>query len=289
MLAALIISSPMALWADATTHRDIGPVGPSGKGRSDYLAEVRIMGTKTGDAAESVKLHRLAIAEYRARRYSSAENLWFRAAKADPSWAKPVFNLACAASMQGKGELAVKYLEQALRRHPFVVMAWMKSDPDLAPARKTASFARLLDEYRWESLAGSAVILARVVEWRSDFKDGLAVLNFAANHNYSLTLTMSFDEPRGDDTLEASGNYVESGEFILLEQVSVNGPGDMMERAAKLKKLRLRGKAVVHTKDRDGSSLTYEAPSFIVEGPDGYAGMTFYGAGFITESGMEAY
>jgi len=288
VIIALALIMPIALWADATTHRDIGPVGPE-DGRGDYLADVQMLPVKPGNSAIAVNLHRRAMIEYRAKRYAPAEDLWLQAAKADPSWAKPIFNLACAAALQGKNELAVKFLEEALKRHPFVVMAWMKTDSDLVSVRKTAFYTRLVKDYPWELTAGNPDIAGRVGLWEAVFPNGYAVLHFdAIKASYRLIILEQFDSPRGDDSLEAKGTYSVAGWYIFLKEDSVNGAGDMKQKAAMIKKLRIGGKTLVKKKDLDGSPLVYEAPSLIVEGPGGKPFLVFYGAGFLAESALDA-
>jgi len=104
---------------------------------------------KPGDRARATELNKQALGHHQKKEYEKAEALWVDAAKADPSWWKPYYNLACVASLTEHPELSIRYLKLALRVDfdPALIRS-MKSDSDLVNARKLPEFQTVIASTR---------------------------------------------------------------------------------------------------------------------------------------------
>jgi tetratricopeptide (TPR) repeat protein len=112
---------------------------------ADTLAAMRELPTTQGDRAAAVRSHRAALLAHRAQQYGDAENHWAEAARLDPSWDAPFYNLACIASLENRLDDAVAYLALVEARG----IAWARlrrigADPDLDRLRGRPELATFI-------------------------------------------------------------------------------------------------------------------------------------------------
>lgn len=71
---------------------------------------------------------------------------WYkRALEADPRFGDAFYNMACVYALQGKSELAFRYLRLAALNH-YAERELMEKDPDLASLRRDPQFREILDQ-----------------------------------------------------------------------------------------------------------------------------------------------
>jgi len=97
--------------------------------------------------AEAKKFHTRAMESHKQKKYLESEKFWYLAAKLDPRWVEPFFNLACSTALQGKHEVALEYLEIALNMDRNKVVPWARNDSDLAGLKKNAKYIRLVEKF----------------------------------------------------------------------------------------------------------------------------------------------
>jgi hypothetical protein len=102
----------------------------------ETLVTLQDLPTTAGDRRAAVRSHRMALTAHRAQQYGDAETHWAAAARLDPSWDGPFYNLACIASLEGRVDDAIAYLDLATRRG----LLWsrlrgLSTDPDLLAVR----------------------------------------------------------------------------------------------------------------------------------------------------------
>ncbi|MCB1326716.1 MAG: hypothetical protein H7A21_14990 [Spirochaetales bacterium] len=108
------------------------------------LEEMSALPLTPGDRAEATRLHQAALQSHRSGDYAASAATWALAAKADPGWYVPFYNLACATSMQGEPELALEFLKLAGRREtPANFPATVAADSDLAAVRDLSEYQSL--------------------------------------------------------------------------------------------------------------------------------------------------
>ncbi len=126
-----------------------GPVDP-------VHGQIIALGTKRGNRNQSLILAKEALALHTKGDLKAAEARWLDAARADPSWWKPVYNLGCIRSLQRRPEEAVALLRLALERgrflrgHEFLLspsgmedgdlILYLFTDSDLRPVRQSPRF-----------------------------------------------------------------------------------------------------------------------------------------------------
>ncbi len=122
--------------------------------------KVVALGTARGDRNASLRIVQEALALHKKGQLAKAETKWFEAARADPSWWKPVYNLGCVRSLQGRPDEAVALLREALRRGRFLggheylnvssgmedgdLITYLYTDSDLRPIRQSHAFRSFL-------------------------------------------------------------------------------------------------------------------------------------------------
>ncbi len=119
-----------------------------------YLEELKMLKriyVGFGNREEAQKHYNQAMGSHKEKKYNDSEKFWYIAAKIDPSWVEPFFNLACATALQGKHEIAVEYVEIALSMDRIKVFPWAQNDKDLAGLRKNKKFIRLVEHYNPEN------------------------------------------------------------------------------------------------------------------------------------------
>lgn len=174
-------------------------------------AELKRLAGTVGDRGKAGVLHRQALAEHRKKNYAAAEELWYRAAKADPSWARMYFNLACATALQGQTAVSLDYMEIALSLDRAVVLVWMKNDSDLAGIRGDDRYRRILARYEDAPAGNVAAVLRSKPYWVHAAKNANAWFVFGEK-SFFLERNAAFEEmtPQGIfwGTYAVEGNSV---------------------------------------------------------------------------------
>jgi len=133
-ITALSLSTPVVTSAVAKQNKIIRAI--------NQLTVVK------GNRNESERLNNLGLGMYKQNDFVKAEEYWFQAARADMSWWKPLFNLACTASLQGNIDDAFTYAQMALNRDPVNAMEPLQRDSDLKGLRaQTSRFNGLIAKY----------------------------------------------------------------------------------------------------------------------------------------------
>lgn len=110
--------------------------------------ETLINQAKTSGSREKAKeFHNKAFTLYKAKNYEQAEINWFEAAKADPSWGRAYYNLACMTSLQEKTDIALQYVKLALEVSNGALITAIVQDTDLNYIRKNPGFIPILEKY----------------------------------------------------------------------------------------------------------------------------------------------
>jgi tetratricopeptide (TPR) repeat protein len=111
-----------------------------------------------GDREAATAHHQAALRLHSAGRYAEAETRWAEAARADPSWERPYYNLACATALQQRPDDAIAYLE--LMRDSeldFYRLRKLESDRDLDSLRALPAFAQVVHDVADALLTGTFV------------------------------------------------------------------------------------------------------------------------------------
>lgn len=104
-----------------------------------------------GDREQAMALRKRAMGELRKKDLAASEQTWAQAARTDPSWDWPFFNLACVASLGGKLDDALAYLEAVRERGPQRDMVRrIERDRDLQALRARPELTGLLREMNQE-------------------------------------------------------------------------------------------------------------------------------------------
>jgi hypothetical protein len=111
------------------------------------LSELRSLDKKKGSRKKAEALHRKALRNHKKKRYREAEKLWVDAAKSDPSWWKPYFNIACARTLSGRPADVPGFLRIALTLdRSSKVKRFIMTDGDLKKFRNTGAYIRLSEK-----------------------------------------------------------------------------------------------------------------------------------------------
>ena len=89
----------------------------------------------------------MALGAHKKKNYKESEKLWYKSAKADPSWSKTYFNLACTTALQGKKKAAVEYLRIALQLNVKLLKSAQK-DSDLKSLKGDKEYKELINGYK---------------------------------------------------------------------------------------------------------------------------------------------
>jgi hypothetical protein len=126
--------------------------------RDELLALPR---DQRGDRPRAMGLHKRAMGELRQKSLAAAEQTWAQAARADPSWDWPFYNLACIASLAGRLDDALAYLDAIHLRNPAPDMVRrVERDPDLAAVRQRPEMAPLLKHMHEQAARTAAASLS---------------------------------------------------------------------------------------------------------------------------------
>lgn len=119
-------------------------LGPTPASPTRLLDELRALPVeRRGDRRKAKALHLKALASLarakatgQARDFAAAEQLWAAAARTDPNWDWPFYNLACVAALTGRPTDALAYLREVRGRVPTAEMVQrIERDPDFAALR----------------------------------------------------------------------------------------------------------------------------------------------------------
>jgi formylglycine-generating enzyme required for sulfatase activity len=111
------------------------------------IDQVRALPRTPGDRKQATALHRQAMQVHAAKDYDASERLWAEAARTDPSWAWPFYNLACAAAQQARPDAALAYLAMMRDRGPEPeLLRRLETDGDLKAIRRLPAFEALYVE-----------------------------------------------------------------------------------------------------------------------------------------------
>lgn len=98
-----------------------------------------------GDREAAKTLHRRAMTEHGRKDFTAAERTWAEAARTDPSWDWPFYNLACVAARVGRPDDAMAYLEAVRTRNPAADMIRrIATDHDFDALRRRPEFTAFL-------------------------------------------------------------------------------------------------------------------------------------------------
>lgn len=123
------------------------------KRRIDAMRE---LSAGPGDRNKATALHQRALAAHANKDYPESERLWAAAARADPGWERPFYNLACSVALQGRADEALAYLELMLGRAiDYRRLRKLETDGDLASLRRRSELRKLIDAAAVVTLAGS--------------------------------------------------------------------------------------------------------------------------------------
>src|SRR6185503_19791358 len=91
-------------------------------------------------------------------RYREAERQWADAARADPAWQGPFYNLACVAAIDGRLDDALGYLELMQKRGAsWARLRRLETDPDLAALRARPDVAVWIEGFARPLFTGAWV------------------------------------------------------------------------------------------------------------------------------------
>lgn len=112
-----------------------------------FLDELAKLDKISGNREKADILIKQGLDLHKNKNYEEAINLWYQAAKADPSWWKPYFNLACAEAQRGNIERSLEYLTIARSVDPSEqLIKIIKGDGDLNPIRNTKEYEKLINK-----------------------------------------------------------------------------------------------------------------------------------------------
>jgi len=127
------------------------------------IDEMRALPHTPGDRTKAMALHRQAMKVHEAKNYPASERLWAEAARTDPGWDWPYYNLACSTALQARAGEAIGYLEMVRDRKPDPEMLHrIESDGDLGSIRSRPEYEALVvaiaDELRSRGLCPSGMV-----------------------------------------------------------------------------------------------------------------------------------
>jgi len=197
-----------------------------------YLDELKNIKKISGNNKVARELHLKAMDNHKKKMYSDSEKLWYRAAKADPGWVEPFFNLACSTALQGKQEISFEYLEMALNMDKTKVIPWVKNDPDIASLRKYKKYSQLLERYSEKTISLSdAVIILReslsgknLNRFKSLIHNGTG-LKLDTHGEKNVDGLIDRNKITGDVLNMIISEMYEGGDFSEMPDMSENEPG----------------------------------------------------------------
>lgn len=163
------------------------------------LEEMRTLGIQRGRRGRAERFHSRALAAHKRSRYKEAESLWAEAARRDPAWERPFYNLACATAQQQRHGDALAYLRMVARRQiDYRRLRKVETDPDLQSIRKRPELREVIELLSEQLLVGS---------YRS--RDGKL---FSGSSRGSRCKTFTLD-PHGQYSHGCKAKYATAGEW----------------------------------------------------------------------------
>ncbi len=142
------VESPDGPGLDAGVRASVRPMS--------LLEEMQTLGTKSGNRRRSARLHSRALRLHKRGRYKEAETIWGDAARADPAWERPFYNLACTTALQGRAGDALAYLKMVAKREiDYKRLRKVETDSDLASLRDRPELAETIEILAEQLLVGS--------------------------------------------------------------------------------------------------------------------------------------
>ena len=139
--------------AGATTDR---PSGGAQVEAMSLLEEMQALGIERGRRGRAERFHSRALAAHKKRRFKESESLWAEAARRDPAWERPFYNLACATALQGRHGDAVAYLRMVAKRQiDYRRLRKVETDPDLAAIRDRPELRAVVELLSEQLLVGT--------------------------------------------------------------------------------------------------------------------------------------
>lgn len=115
-----------------------------------YYEELKMLQkihTGYGDREKAKSYYSEAMQFHMEKKYRDSERLWYMAAKTDPGWLDPFFQLACSTALQGKHDIALGYIEITLASDRLKWFKRITADTDLAGIRQNEKYTRLIQQY----------------------------------------------------------------------------------------------------------------------------------------------
>jgi len=115
-----------------------------------YYEELKMLQkihTGYGDREKAMSYYSEAMQFHMEKKYRDSERLWYMAAKTDPGWLDPFFQLACSTALQGKHDIALGYIEITQAKDSLKWFKRITADTDLAGIRQNEKYTRLIQQY----------------------------------------------------------------------------------------------------------------------------------------------
>jgi tetratricopeptide (TPR) repeat protein len=151
-----------------------------------------------GNRADAMALHKSAMVSHGAKDFEAAEKTWAEAARTDPSWDWPFYNLACVASRVGRVDDALAYLEAVHARQPsFEILRRIEQDHDLDAVRARPELATLIKQIANDLIIGSRGAFqssdpGTLPKLPGDSASGCTTLDFAKDGKYDFDCGAGF-------------------------------------------------------------------------------------------------
>jgi tetratricopeptide (TPR) repeat protein len=153
---------------------------------------------RAGNRADAMALHKRAMVSHSAKDFAAAEKTWADAARTDPGWDWPFYNLACVASRVGRIDDALAYLEALHARKPgFEMLRRIEQDHDLDAMRARPELAALITQIANDLIVGSRTAFKaedgqKLPDLPGESVSGCTTLEFAADGKYDFDCGAGF-------------------------------------------------------------------------------------------------
>jgi len=170
---------------------DAASARPPDAAPASLLDELRALPVdRAGNRPVAMALHKRALISHGAKDFAVAEATWADAARTDPSWDWPFYNLACVASRVGRVDDALAYLEAVHARKPrFEMLRRIEQDHDLDAVRARPELAGLIQRIASDLIVGSRTAFraedgAKLPDLPDQSVSGCTTLTFAGDGKY---------------------------------------------------------------------------------------------------------
>jgi hypothetical protein len=183
----------------ATAGSGVAIAKPPDAPPASLLDELRALPReRAGNRDDAMALHKRAMVSHSAKDFAAAEKTWADAARTDPSWDWPFYNLACVASRVGRIDDAIAYLEGVHARKPsFEMLRRIEQDHDLDAVRARPELAALIKQIAGDLLVGSRTAFRvengqKLPDLPGESVSGCTTLDFAAGGKYDYDCGAGF-------------------------------------------------------------------------------------------------